>query len=371
MVSFKKIPYINFIPLIIIGLVLFKIINNIEAIEPFLSKIASVSSYFIWAFSIAYLLNPLMVFIERKIKTKRTISLILVYSITISFFTTMLILIIPSVVNNVIEIVQNIPNYLNTTENLINNNILSNPSLQKYDLGSYLSKNIDNIVGSATSLLTESINLFISKFINFTNTILKLITGLIISIYLLSDKEKIIEFLKKIIRSVLKPSRSEKLLDFGHKVNIIFKAFVIGKIIDSIIIGIITFIMLAILKTPYSLLIGVIIGITNLIPYFGNAIGLIPSCLIVLFQSPIKALQVAIVVIVISCFDGWYLSPKIIGKKIGLSPIWILVALTIGGGLMGFLGMFLSAPVAAAIKLLIENFIEKHESKKLISKMQQ
>ena len=139
----------------------------------------------------------------------------------------------------------------------------------------------------------------------------------------------------------------------------IFKKYFIGKSIDSFIIGIICFIVLSLLGVQYPLLISIIIGITNLIPYFGNFIGLVPTFLITFFFSPVQALQLTVLVFFISILDGWVLAPKIIGDKIGLGPVWIIVAIILGGSLYGVVGMFLGVPVIAILKALIEDIVDR------------
>ena len=188
---------------------------------------------------------------------------------------------------------------------------------------------------------------------------MKFTFGFIVSVYLLKDKETLILNIKKLIYAVLEKEKADSFLKFSNEVNFIFSGFVIGKFIDSLIIGIMCFVGLSMLKIPYALLISLIVGITNMIPYFGPFIGMIPAFFITLFYSPIKALWVLFFIFLLQQFDGFYLGPKILGSSVGLSPLLIILAILIGGGAFGVLGMFLAVPTTAVVILLAERLINR------------
>src|SRR5690606_8042174 len=135
--------------------------------------------------------------------------------------------------------------------------------------------------------------------------------------------------------------------------------FFVGKIIDSFIIGLLCFIGCLIMKVPYALLISLIVGVTNMIPYFGPFIGMIPAAVITLFESPIKALWVTIFIFALQQFDGLYLGPKILGIQVGMKPLWIITAILIGGGFFGVWGMLFAVPIAAVIRSLLRKYIKR------------
>lgn len=362
----KKIPYLNLIPIFIIVALIFKSINNIGYLVESFSVILSILTPFFWAFGIAYILNPLMVYLEKKLKFKRGFNILIVYVIVIGLITLTVTIISPAIINNVGDLLDNMPSYARETESWFNH------AVHKFNLSN--NKNIlfyvDKILTSITSKLTDSLNSFLNialnKAIDFTSSFIKMIFGFIISVYILKDKEIFKHNIKKFLYSIFDKNSVESFLAFSDEVNLIFSQYIIGKFIDSLIIGILCAFGLSILKIPYVLLISLLIGVTNMIPYFGPFIGMVPAVIITLFFSPIKALWVFIFVLVLQQFDGWVLGPKILGDKVGLSPFWIILAIILGGGTFGVLGMFLGVPIIAVIKTLLQKFVDKKLDEKEI-----
>ena len=180
----------------------------------------------------------------------------------------------------------------------------------------------------------------------------------IISIYLLIDKEKFFALGKKVTASLFNEKHTRVILDLAKRTNLTFGRFIGGKIVDSAIIGVLTFIILTIFKMPYVLLISVIIGITNVIPFFGPFIGAIPSAIIILFVSPIQAIWFLVIVLVIQQVDGNIIGPKILGDSIGISAFWILFSILVAGKLFGLVGMIIGVPMFALIYSIIKDVIE-------------
>lgn len=365
MLKLKEMKYLKLIPIIIISLLLNKVINNIEILGVLLTKIFSLVGYLVWGFCIAYLLNPMMLTVEKKLRTKRVVSILIIYAVFFSFITVFCILVIPSIIQSIGDLVSSLPNFVEKTNVYITANILNNKIFIKYGVNSYITNNLNYIVEKLNSLLKISMNVAFSQVVNFSSTLFNLITGIVISIYLLIDKEIAISNIKKFLHAFLSEAHTNNIIETGEKVNLIFKEYVVGKSIVSLLIAILCFIALQAMSVNYAILISLIIGISNLIPYFGTIIGLIPTIIITLFSSPISTLKLVIVVLVLSLLDGWYLAPKIIGKKIGLSPIWIIVAITIGGGIYGLVGMFLGVPIAAIIKTFLEEYINRKSESKI------
>ena len=190
--------------------------------------------------------------------------------------------------------------------------------------------------------------------------------GIIVSIYLLLSKETLLAQVKKTILALFNKKTCEKTFMIYHKSNGLFIGFITGKIIDSLIIGILCFIGMTIFKMPYSVLISVIIGVTNIIPFFGPFIGAIPSALLILLAKPSFLLPFLIFVFVLQQFDGNILGPRILGDSTGLPAFWVLFSIFLGGGLFGFVGMLLGVPTFALVYALFRTFIEHRlESKNL------
>jgi len=171
--------------------------------------------------------------------------------------------------------------------------------------------------------------------------------GLLIMVYLLNYKERLFAITRKLVNATCGQKRKASLYEFANIVNETFIGFIVGRIIDSFIIGVLTFIVLKICVIPFALMISLIVGVTNIIPFFGPFIGAVPSVFILLLEEPIDALYFIIIIIVIQQLDGNVIGPKIVGNAIGISSFWVLISVLIGGGLFGFPGMALGVPVFA------------------------
>jgi len=357
--KYEKIPYFRLIPIILISIVLFRLVNNIENIAGFIGRLLALISYFAWGFSIAYLLNPIMTYIERKTKMSRGFSLIVIYTTFLGIMALVVTLLMPVLVKNIFDLIGKMPDFITKAERWITEVTGENEFLLKHNVAIYIEDNLNAMVKNANSYFGMGLKIIVTHLINFSSVLLKFFTGIVISIYLLKDKEVFIVNIKKFIFITFGEKRTNTIVDFGNKVNIIFKQFVVGKFIDSIIVGILCFIALMCLNVPFAIIISIIIGITNMIPYFGNVIGMVPACIITLFYSPVKSIEVAIVILVLQQLDGWFIGPKILGDKVGLNPLWIILGIAIGGGLYGVVGMFLGVPAIAVVKTILEDFVEK------------
>lgn len=362
----KKIPYIELLPIIIITIIAFKIITSIGSFTLALGKIFSIFSYFVWGFCIAYLLNPLMVYMERKLKLKRVLSLCIIYFIFIGLVTLSITLITPGIVKSTSDLLQGLPGFISNIQSLLEHNKNINDLIQKYNLYTYIDSHISLIIEKINSILTVALNITFTQIISFTSIFFRFTAGLVISIYMLRDKETIISYLQKFVFSILHEKPAKNFLSLARKANIICYQFVIGKSLDSLIVGILCFAGLITINAPYAMLISLFFGLTNMIPYFGNLIGMIPAFIIAFIYSPIKSLEVVIFLVVLMQFDAWFLSPKILGKRVGISPLWVLLGITIGGSLFGIIGMFIGVPSMAFIKTLLEAYMEKKLKEKNI-----
>ncbi|MGH4121101.1 AI-2E family transporter [Clostridium sp.] len=359
MIEFKKIPLVKLIPIIIITFLLFRIINNIENIGSLFQRTSSLLSFFIWGFVIAYLLNPLMVYIEKETKIKRIYSISIIYTVLIGIIILIITLITPNVIKSVLDLFANIPKFANKTYSWSINFLSKNELLNNYNISSYLKDYLNNFNSDISTYFAPGLQIIIDNLMNLTSLFIKLMTGIVISIYFLADKESIINYFKKFIYAISSKSVAIWLIDFGKIVHTTVSRYFVGKIITSIIFGCITFIGFLILKIPYALPFSLFIGVTNMIPYFGNIMGMIPAVIITLFFSPIKSVELVLFVVTLSNIDGWFISPKIIGDKVGLSPLLIILGLVLGGGLFGIWGMLLGIPAIALVKMLLDDFINK------------
>jgi predicted PurR-regulated permease PerM len=182
--------------------------------------------------------------------------------------------------------------------------------------------------------------------------------------YLLIDKERFLALSKKTTRALFSETRANRIIELANRGNNIFGKFLSGKILDSFIIGVLTFVVITIFKMPYTILISFIVGITNIIPFFGPFIGAIPSAIIILFVSPIKALWFLVIILIIQQIDGNIIGPKILGDSLGISAFWILFSLLVTGKLFGLLGMIIGVPLFVFIYSIIKEIVEGRLKKK-------
>ncbi len=200
---------------------------------------------------------------------------------------------------------------------------------------------------------------------NVINIVKNLLIGLIVAIYVVNSKETFISQAKKITYSILPEPNAAFVIDQFRLAHRMFGGFIIGKMIDSLIIGVICFVGMSILNIPYVMLVSVIIGVTNIIPFFGPFIGAIPSALLILLANPLKSLYFLVFVLVLQQFDGNILGPKILGDSTGLSSFWVLFSILLFGGLWGFIGMVIGVPLFAVIyhliRLTVNHFLRKKE----------
>ncbi len=363
-------------------LALYFIGDNIPAIKNAFDKFNDIMSPVYYGLIFAYIANPLMVFFEKKVLKfkkkerkllKRTLSLIITYLIILSIIAAFFMLLLPQVISSYNDL-------YSKTETLIKNTI---PKLDTFlkslniDYSEY--PNLKEILESET--ITDTIKSFFDFFQNSLKSIYNwfqtnfksifgtmsqiiggffdIIIGLIFSVYFLASKEKLCAQLKKCVRALLSDEHYTSFFVFLKDTDKKFGSFIIGKIVDSLIIGVIAFIVLAIIGMPYYPLVSVIVCVTNVIPFIGPFIGAIPCAFIILTDSPVYCLIFIIFIFLLQQLDGNYIGPKILGDAIGISSLWILFAITVMGGYFGLFGMLIGAPLFAVIYSLVKTFVEK------------
>ena len=360
--------------LVICGSILLYLgVSHISSIKASINDFIKTLQPFIIGGTLAYLLNFILKFYEDKVLSydffkklkksgKRGVGLLLTY-ITASIITYLFIqFVLPQLVESIVGLVNNIPEYLNELTRFTNN-IFDNLNLQP----EYINLITDKFGEAVTYIITIISNLVpvIGNFVvGATSSILNIIIGIIVSIYILIDKEKFMALGKKIVYALCSEEKAKFILRLATQSNMTFSRFIGGKILDSFIIGVLTFFILTIFKMPYVLLISVIVGVTNIIPFFGPFIGGIPAAIIILFVSPIQALWFIIIIIVIQQIDGNIIGPKILGDSIGISAFWILFSLLVAAKFMGFVGMVIGVPLFAIFYSIVKEIIEEKLRKK-------
>lgn len=341
-------------------LVLHKCVENYAFFFSKFSKLISTLMPFFWGIVFAYILNPGMMFFEKKFNYKigRSISLLLVYSIFTAIIFLLSIFVIPIITQNISDLYDIVLALPEVLEKYIEKIPYSDFLLVTLGAKKLLQENSVNIAKWVLNFSNLTFNSVFFTALNITSGLLNFVLGIFVSIYFLYDKEKLLYYMKKMIIAFYGSKKSNPILEYFSKVNFFFYNFLVGKLIDSTIIGILCYVGLMLLKIKYSLLLSIIVGITNMIPYFGPFIGAIPAIIITLVYSPIKALWVALFILALQQFDGWYLGPKILGNTVGAKPLSIIFAILVGGSFGGPLGMLIAVPLYRSICILWDTFID-------------
>lgn len=356
----EKIPCVNILVLVVISYILIKFIDNYESVFAVINSFISILAPFIFAFVIAYILNPILSFLEKRFHLKRSMSIAITYIVIISLILIFLIILLPKAASSLAELVENLPKFTYQTEQWIDRYISNSESLSKIRMKALKNNNITSIIPKMTGILKIILDTIFDKTISITLSLINVVFGFIISIYILYDKEKIIKTTQKFIYIILKRNNGDRLIDLIQNIHSMLGICIGNKAFDSIIIASICFVGLTVLGSPYTLLITIIVGITNMVPYFGPTIGMIVAFIINLFFNPFKAVKVLIFLFFLQQIDSWYLDPKLVGNRVGLSPLLAIFAITIGGKLFGVIGMLLAVPTMAVIKIYMDKILRKY-----------
>ena len=349
---------------------------NFSDIRIIYRKILNILKPFLIAGFIAYILNFLMEIFEnllfklkyfqndKKKKIARLISIFVTYSIFIMLIVILVNNIIPHIYYSIYDIIVNLPYYTEKITEFLTN--LFNKFELRPDLEVELMKRLDLQFQYITNNLSNILP-YLGKFAStFMDILMNSILGIIISIYMLYDKERFILMLKKMLYAIFPESFANYSYRAGKILNKSMRSYIGAKSISALIVGIAFYLVLLVLGIKYSVLIAILLGITNLIPWFGCWIGLIPVFPIILLQSSSKALWFFLIFNIITQIDGNYLSPKLQGNKLGISPFWIMFAIIVFGSLFGIIGFFIGVPVFYVIYVLFGEFINKRIKKKNI-----
>lgn len=337
-----------------------------------IEKFLTILMPFILGFFFACLINPLVKVIHRRLnrfqkgqalKVKKAMSVLFSYLIVIGVITVLIIYIFPQVKGSIAELGKSIREgyqYMITHEKEINDRI---PMVDLSGLIEYAKDFLyDKVMNHGSDIIPYVYRISSSVLTTSYNVLM----GLVVSIYIILDSKNLKRSIKKIIYAIAPKSREREWCDTLKQCNHIFNGFLFGKMIDSLIIGILSLIAMSILRLPYALLLSLIVCITNMIPYFGPFIGAVPGVLIYLFIDIRLAVIFAIMILVLQQFDGLYLGPKILGDQTGIKPLWVIFGITIGGAYFGVMGMFLGVPTVAVLMYLVNIILNKKLKKKEI-----
>ena len=327
-----------------------------------LKTLCSLLTPFILGFSLAFLLNKPMEMIEVNIfsklplskKQQRNFSAISAMTLGIFVASLFFVMLIPQIIESISSLISDLPTYIKDTQAFINS-IIQDSALVNTQLAEYLSQ--DNLLNTATEFVTGAVPKIFKVTFQLGSIFLDTVLGIMAGIYMMIDKERLMGYIKKICYALC----PLEMATYLHRMTItsghIFNNFIIGKAIDSLIIGVLCYVGSLIFQFPYALLLSVFVGVTNMIPVFGPFIGAVPGIVILFIIHPITALYFAFFIFCLQQLDGNIIGPLILGDKLGMPSIGILFSVCIGGGLFGVVGMFIGVPCFAIIYAAVREFV--------------
>lgn len=358
-------------------LLIYDVVFRDSIVMTYAGKLMDILAPILYGVAIAYLLTPIVNWFERVIlpragsrggaKGVRAVAMVLTWIVVFALFYGLLSVLLPELYKSILQLAGNAQRYYNTVYNWVIHLLENNPDLarkaeelfnQYYQQAfEWLRDNLAPQLQVAVQAVTGGV---VGVLIFFKNLFL----GIMVSLYLLGSKEHFAAAGCKLCYTFLSEDRAAWFIRGVKATDRIFSGFVRGKLLDSLIIGILCFIFSSLFKFPYAPLVSVVVGVTNIIPFFGPFLGAIPSAFLILLDSPIKCLYFIIFILALQQFDGNILGPKILGNSTGISGFWVIVAILVGGGLWGVAGMFLGVPICACLYAGVRAFSAYRLSKK-------
>ena len=355
-------------------------LNYLPLLRQGLASLLHILSPFIWGLVICYLLTPFMRLVEKKLfgplskrlyknskrsdgsRFARSMSVLLSELFLLAILTALVCLIIPQLYSSLQNMVANSPMYIETASRWITQLLEDFPEIEHYvsqTLGQVNTSLMDWIQNTVLPKLGSLISNVTSGVYYAIMGIYNLVIGIIVSVYVLSNLEQFGASAKRILYSVFSVDMAKKILEGLEFTDRTFMGFINGKLLDSAIIGLICYIVCSILRMPYALLVSVIVGVTNIVPFFGPFIGAVPSSIIILLVNPVKCLIFIAFIILLQQLDGNIIGPKILGSSVGINGFWVMFSIILGAGLFGFWGMLLGVPVFVILYAVITGSVTR------------
>ena len=350
----------------------YKLLDNFNEISQFLGKLFGILMPFLIGILIAYILylpcNKVEDWLsKRKLKIvknhKRAISIFIVYLIAILLIIMIFTFVVPSISQSIVDLLNNLPSYYNNTKDIISN--LSEDSIFNKLNMKQIIENLQN-VNIEQFFNMDAISKYAKGVINIATGLFDVFVTIVVSIYVLAERKQILNFFKKLASAVFKKDTYMVIEKYFYKTNEVFFRFISSQVLDAVVVAILISIAFLILNVKYAVLLGMLIGLFNLIPYLGAIIGVIIAVIITIFTGGfVQGIWVAIIATILQQIDANIINPKITGNSLKISPLLVIFAVTFGGAYFGILGMFLAVPIMAIIRLLILDYIDyKNEIKK-------
>lgn len=376
----KDASWRSFLLLGILLIFVAKIVFDFNGFGTFVSQainlVFDALSYLVFGFILAYILNAYMMWLERRplrgirnSRRRRRISILISYITLAAFVVLLIFLIVPKLIDSITSLAKMVPNLYDKIygfyQDIIDGGKFNLPDAVKDAIVEGLARTKDALLGMLDAnrimLLSKNILTATGKGIFYGAM------GILVSVYMLLEKDDAVHAAKRIVNGMLKPAQAAKVFDAGGKINAIFKRYFTGKLLQCIVILFVSYITLMIGRIEYAILFAVILSFTNMIPYIGPWIGGIPTVLICLVQDPLMGVRALICVLVIQLLDNWFITPNVVGGQIGISPLLVLIGLCIGGTMFGFFGMIIGDVLAAIVKVFFyDTFIAKRIHKKVL-----
>lgn len=358
----------KWIIIVLIGVVAYWGLSNLEVIGGWLGTIYTVFSPFILGFVLAYILNIPTMKMEKLLKKAipdkyedRYQGLIRVVSICLSLLLLVLIvvfiafLLIPELISNLELLMKNIPGMIDKTEAFMLNLLDKYPEVQSQIKSMFSDSNV-------TKILSSVLNYFVNGAIGFVSDLVsgfvKIFTALIFAIYMLAQKESLVDKIKKLVYAYFDKKKSKKIMEVSKLANKTFTSFISGQCVEAVILGCIIFVISLLCGFPYALLIAVLTSVTALIPIFGAFIALIIGAILIAISNPVQAVIFVLVFLIIQQIENNLIYPKVVGKSVGLSPLFTLLAITVGGNMFGIVGMLIGLPLASVVYALLKDSVK-------------
>ncbi len=361
---------------ILAACVIFRVIFHWDSTVALIKNFLSSMSSFIIGILIAFIVSPLVNYIHDKLlteilqmdnkKVKKVLSILFAYIIVLGFIAVCLVYIIPQLIASLSELSANIPVMYTTFSTWLRELSYEMDFINNNMVNRIINNMTPKIMEFSTALASRLIPLLYSTSVAVIRWLIMIIIAVVVSVYLLSDKKIIFGTVKKILYAFLDEKTAKRVIEISKNCNAIFTGYIIAKAIDSLIIGLLCFFIMNVLQLPYTVLISVIVGVTNMIPYFGPYIGAVPGIFILTVLKLKYGIIFAVMILILQQFDGLILGPRLLGDSTGVRPILILFAITFGGAYMGVAGMFLGVPVVAVIQYLFTLLLDRKLKEKQV-----
>lgn len=362
--------------LIIAGIVIVSVCflySRFDVIEHWVSKFISVAMPFVFGMAIAFLLSPIQNFVEKKVlknvklpfKVKRTLGVFAGFGFLFVVVGGILALLIPQLYISVMTLSASMNSYIEQGQDLLESLAFNNAAYKA--IFEYIFTSSEKLVSSLLTSMQQYLPRILDYSMGFITNMMSFFVGIFIAFYIMLSKERFIRQFKRVLYAFTPKKFADHTLKLTTLSSNMFNSFVVGKFVDSLIIGVICFIGMVLFGMPYALLISFIVGITNMIPVFGPFIGAVPGIFILLIVNPIYALWFAIWILILQQIDGNIIGPYILGDSVGLPSLWIMFSIIVGGGFFGLVGMFLGVPFFSVIYIVIKTIVQERLEKKNIT----